>query len=150
MAFEAQFKLGVTLYSFNVEYYLYRNTIDELMEKISLLGPNQGVEIVAPQFIRGFPELPKEFEFRFKRLAERYGLVPTSYGAYGDPQRFTGREMTHEEKSDYLKTQIRSAAKLGFPIIRVQFTEPVFTELVAYAEKMNVKMGIEIHAPMER
>jgi Sugar phosphate isomerases/epimerases len=142
------FGLGVTLYSFNVEYYTYKYTMEELLELVGSLGPAQGVEVVGPQMIRSFPEWSDEFEKRFKNAVEKYDLRPTCYGAYPDPQRITGRWLTREEQSEYLKTQIRNASKLGFPVIRMVATKDLLADLVPYAEKYNVKMGIEIHAPM--
>jgi len=143
------FRLGVTLYSFNAEFYSYKYSFEECMEKASSLGEGQGVEIVGPQMIRSFPELSEEFERQFKRLVDRYGLRPSAYGAYADPQRITGRLLTRSEQIDYLKLQLQAAQRLGFPVIRVQAVEPVFSDLVPYAEKLGVKMGIEIHSPMK-
>lgn len=141
-------KLGVTLYSFNAEYYSYQYSFDDCMAAVGSLGAGQGVEVVGPQMNRGFPGLTPEFEATFKRLLERYDLRPSAYGAYGDDDRFTGRWPTREERVDYLASQIRAARRLGFPVIRVQATEPVLSDLVPFAEKQGVKMGIEIHAPM--
>jgi hypothetical protein len=145
-AFKNTFRLGVTLYSFNDEYYNYRYSFDECMEKIGSLGPGTGVELVGPQMVRSWPEVSEEFEKRFKRLVERYNLVPTAYGGYADPEQITGRQLTAEEQADYIRIQIRSARKLGFPIIRI--AGPVLYDLLSYAEKLNVKMGVEIHAPL--
>jgi sugar phosphate isomerase/epimerase len=91
--------------------------------------------------IRSFPELPEEFEKRFKRAVERYGRQPTAYGAYADPQRITGRLLNRREQVEYLKPQMRAAKKLGFSVVRVQAVEPVFGELVEYAQKLDLKLG---------
>jgi sugar phosphate isomerase/epimerase len=141
-------KLGVTLYSFNHEYYTYKYSFDDCMAAVASLGEGQGVEVVGPQMNRGFPGLAPEFEARFKSLVERYNLRPSAYGAYADDDRFTGRWPTHDERIEYLAAQIRTAARLGFPVIRVGPTAPVLIDLIPMAEKYNVKMGIEIHAPM--
>lgn len=143
----SEIKLGVTLYSFNVEYHTYQYTMEDCMEAVGSLGPGQGVEIVGPQMIRGYPDLPEEFEHRFKHAVERYDLRPTAYGAYFDGQRITGRWPTKEEQLDYMQRQIRAASRLGFPVIRLQPAEEVFTDLLGYAEKYDVKMGIEVHSP---
>lgn len=144
---EGTFSLGVTLYSFNAEFYSYRYSLEDCMERVGALGPGQGVEIVGPQMIRGFPEVSGEFLARFSRAVERNALVPTAYGAYADPRRMSGRLLTRDEQTEYLKMQFRSAKRLGFPIVRVQPIEPVFQELVPYAERLGLRMGIEIHSP---
>jgi sugar phosphate isomerase/epimerase len=141
-------RLGVTLHSFNVEYYTYKYALEDCLAAVGSLGPGQGVELVAPAMIRGFPDLPAEFEHRFRRAVEAHDLRPTAYGAYGDAERFTGRWASDEEQLDYLRRQIRAARRLGFPLIRVQPSEVVLSGLVGYAERHDVKMVIEIHAPM--
>lgn len=140
-------RLGVTLYSFNAEYYSYKYSLEDCMERVGSLGPGQGVEIVGPQMIRGFPDLSAEFEHRFKQLLERHDLRPTVYGGYCDAQRATGRWPDHGEQAEYLQRQVRAAARLGFPIIRLQPNEVVLTDLVPFAEHHDVKIGLEIHAP---
>lgn len=140
--------LGVTLHSFSVEYYTYRYTMEDCMAAVGSLGPGMGVELVGPQMMRGFPDLSGEFEQRFRHAVDKYDLRPTAFGGYGDAQRGTRQYAPREEQIDYLERQIRAAAKLGFPMIRVQPSEVVLTDLVPYAEKYDVRMVIEIHAPM--
>ena len=142
------FKLGVTLYSFNADYYTYRYSLQDCFAAAGSLGKGQGLEIVGPQMIRGFPDLSVEFETTFKRLVDLYELVPSAYGAYADRGRATGRWCTRDEQIDYLQLQIRAASRLGFPVIRVQVSDVVMSDLVPYAEKHGVRMGMEIHAPM--
>ena len=144
----SQIKLGVTLHSFSVEYYTYRYTLEDCLSAVGSLGPAQGIELVAPAMIRGFPEVSAEFEHRFRRAVEKHDLRPTAYGGYGDAERFTGRWATDTEQLDYLRRQIRAARQLGFPMIRVQPSEVVLRDLVEYAERYEVRMVIEIHSPM--
>lgn len=144
----AAMNLGVTLHSFGMEYYTYRYTMEDCIAAVGSLAPGAGVELVAPQMIRGFPDLPAEFEHRFRRAVDRYGVTPTAYGGYGDAQRGEGAWAPRSEQLDYLQRQIRAARRLGFPLIRVQPSEVVLGELVPFAEKHDVRMVIEIHSPM--
>ncbi|MFA7938405.1 sugar phosphate isomerase/epimerase family protein [Klebsiella oxytoca] len=141
-------KLGVTLYSFNVDYYTYRYSMQDCFAAAGSLGEGQGVEVVAPQMMRGFPQLSSEFETSFRRWIDQYGLQPSAYGAYCDRARVTGRFTNREEQIEYMKVQIRAAARLGFPVIRTQVADVVINDLLPYAEKYKVKMGMEIHSPM--
>jgi len=44
---------------------------------------------------------------------------------------------------------LKGAAKLGFPVVRLQYFASVAAErLIPYAEKLNLKMGYELHAPL--
>lgn len=140
-------RLGVTLYSFNAEFHSNKYSFEDCMALVGSLGAGQGVELVGPQMIRGFPQLSPEFEHRFKHAVERHDLRPTAYGGYGDAQRISGRWATPDEQARYLQQQVRAAARLGFPVIRLQSSEAVLTDLVPYAEQHGVKIGLEIHSP---
>jgi sugar phosphate isomerase/epimerase len=73
-------------------------------------------------------------------------LRPTAYGAYPDSQRITGHRASVDETVEYLKRQVRAAKTLGFPVVRVGPFEETF-QLLPYAEKLGIKLGMEIHAP---
>lgn len=146
------FHLGITLYSFNAEFYQYKYSFHDCMEKAGSLGPGTGLELVGPQMVDSWPEVSEEFEKTFKSLAEKYQLRPTAYSGYADWRRKAGRVLTPEENAEYLRLQVRGAKQLGFPILRIQVTPSIITgtgrsNIVAYAEKMGVRIGHEIHAP---
>jgi len=147
MSEKMPFGLGATLYSFNIDYYTYRRTMEDCMAALASLGPGQGVEVVAPMMDRGYPSVSPEFEARLKNALEKYELVPTCYSGYADPQRITGRYTTYEEQKEYLLLQLNAAKTLGFPVLRVQPCRTLL-DLAPYAEKAGVKITYEIHAPM--
>lgn len=147
MSKDGSIKVGATAYSFNEDFFTYRYSFENCLELIGSLGPEQGVEIVAPQMMRGYPNVSEESQQTFLRARDRYGLVPTCFGGYSDAGIITGRDLNTEEQTDYLKVQMKTAKRLGFPVIRVGLCEAIFTNLVPYAEKLGIKMGIEIHAP---
>jgi len=148
MSEKMSFGLGATLYSFNIDYYTHKRTLEDCMEALASLGPSQGVEVVAPMMDRGYPNVSPEFERRFKNALEKYELVPTCYSGYADPQRVTGRYSTEEEQLEYLLCQLNAAKQLGFPVLRVQPCRRLL-DLAPYAEKAGVKVTYEIHAPMQ-
>lgn len=141
------FKLGATLYSFNSELYSYKYSMEDCMELLSTLGEGQGVELVGPMQIREYPDVSPEFVARFKRALDKYGLTPTAYGAYTDATRITGHKATVDEKVEYMKRQLRAAKELGFPVARVGPFEETFA-LLPYAERLGIKLGMEVHAPL--
>jgi hypothetical protein len=141
------FRVGVTLHSFTNEYCSFKWSFEDMMQKASLLG--RGVEIVGPAHHRSFPEVTDEFERVFKSSVERNGLTPTSYGSYADPFMLPGRDLTEDELVAYTIPQLKGAAKLGFPVVRLQyFVHPVIERLLPYAEKYDLKMGYELHTPL--
>lgn len=141
------FKIGVTFHSFTNEYVTYVYSFEDLMELASYLGG--GVEIVGPAHHRGFPEVTDEFERVFKSALERYGLTPTCYGSYQDPFMLPDRDLTPDEIYEYTLPQLRGAARLGFPVVRLQYyAYPIADRLVPVAEKLNLKLGYELHSPL--
>ena len=147
MTTQQSFRVGVTFHSFTNEYCSYKWSFEDMMQLASLLGG--GVEIVGPAHHRGFPYVTDEFERTFKSSVERYQLTPTSYGSYADPFMLPDRNLTPDELFEYTVPQIKGAAKLGFPVVRLQhFASVVAERLIPYAEKYNVKMGYELHTPL--
>jgi sugar phosphate isomerase/epimerase len=147
MAAQPVFKVGISFHTFVQEFISFVYSFEDMMEMASVLGG--GVEIVGPSNHRGFPEVTDEFERAFKSSLDRYGLTPTSYGSYADPFMLPDRDLTPEEIYDYTVLQLKGAAKLGFPVVRLQyFTHVVAGRLVRVAEKLNLKMGYELHTPL--
>ena len=141
------FKVGITFHSFAGQYLTYRYSFEDMMEKAAQLG--KGVEIVGPSHVRGFPEVSDEFERIFKSSVDRYGLTPTCFGSYADPFMLPDRDLTPDEIYEYTVPQLKGAAKLGFPAVRLQYFASVTAErLVRLAEKLNIWMGYELHSPL--
>ena len=121
MAATNQFRLGVIHVTFADQYYTHQWSFETLMRKMSEVGPNMGVEMVAPMFNPDHPHVTPFFEVEFKQSCERNGLVPTSYAIYSDHRGFyPNRDMTDDEAVDYMVCHIKSTAKLGFPVMRAQ------------------------------
>jgi sugar phosphate isomerase/epimerase len=141
-------KLGITLYSLTLEYRAGKYTFEELVRKAGKLGFGP-LEIVGFQSIREYPNISDGFATRFRRLLDDAGLELSSLGANVDSARRRDRLMTDEETVDYLAVQVEAAAKLGFPVLRIQFgARPAAIRAIApIAERAGVKLGMEIHAP---
>ena len=141
------FRVGISFHTFVQEFISFVYSFEDLMEMASVLGG--GVEIVGPSNHRGFPEVTDEFERAFKSSVDRYGLTPTSYGSYADPFMLPDRNLTPDELYDYTVIQLKGAAKLGFPVVRLQYYASVVADrLIPVAEKLNIKMGYELHTPL--
>ena len=140
-------KLGVTFHSFTDEYVSYKWSLEDMFQLAGWLGG--GVEIVGPAHQRGFPHLSDEFERTFKSAVERWGLTPTCYGTYSDPFMLKQRDLTPEESVEYIVPQLKSASRLGFKIVRLQYYAHTIAErLLPWAERLDLKMGYELHAPL--
>ncbi|MFO1428079.1 MAG: TIM barrel protein [Steroidobacteraceae bacterium] len=143
-------KLGTTLFSFTGEYHSREYTFEQLIAEVARRNLGPGLEIIGFQSIRGFPAMSDAFAERFRELMAQHGLQPSCFDANSDVMLRRGQMLSIEEQVAYHEPQIRAAAKLGFPTVRCQFTAPpeVLRRLVPLAEKLNVKMGPEIHAPL--
>ena len=141
-------KLGVTLHSFTHEYTSYIWSFEDLMEHAAKLGG--GVEIVGPTHHRGFPHVPDEFETAFTSSVVRHGLTPTAYGSYADPFLRWDRQLSDEELIAYTLPQIRGAARLGFPIVRMQhFAADIIERVLPVAAELDVILAYELHTPLD-
>ena len=142
-------QLGITLFSLTAEYKAGKYTFEELLAKTAEQDVGPGVEFVGFQSIRTFPQVTDEHASRLRGLFEQHGLVPTCLDANVDIWRRRDRPMTDTETAEYLRVQMHAAKKLGFPMIRIQFgAKPSALRLVVpIAEEMDVKLGMEIHAP---
>jgi len=148
-------RLGTTTYSFNDEYHSYDLSLESMFETIGSLGPKQGLEIIAPQCIRTYPEVSEEFERRFKHAVERYDLVPSAFGHYSDLGRIPGRNLSIEEAVEFSRIQLEGAKRLGYPLARMSYQsfdltdrrEALYRQLLPDLERLELKLAIEIHAP---
>ncbi|MBX7445929.1 MULTISPECIES: sugar phosphate isomerase/epimerase [unclassified Arthrobacter] len=149
MSLPAQPTLGVTLYSFNHEWVTARFTLEGLLKAVAEAGIGPGIEIVGFQSIRNFPHLEPGFAAHFRATLEENGLVQTSMGSVIDTAMRRDRYLTLEERAEYLAPQIQAAHDLGFPLVRIQLgAEPeVLERVVPLAERLGIRLGMEIHAP---
>jgi hypothetical protein len=146
---QADIKLGVTLYSFTNEYYQRRYGVMDLIREVKRRDLGPGLEIVGFQSIRGFPEVDDRFAEEFKSVVAETGLNPSCLAINADMLIDRRKALTPDESLAFHERQIRAAAKLGFPAARFQYaaTPEVIERLAPLAEKLEVKLGLEIHAP---
>ncbi|MFO1466261.1 MAG: DUF6379 domain-containing protein [Steroidobacteraceae bacterium] len=140
---------GSTLYAYTNEFLSRRYGFEDLLREVSNRGIGPGLEIVGYQSIRGFPEVSDAFADSFKSRVTELGLVPTSLGINADQEIRRGQLLDEDELVAYHEPQLHAAAKLGFPVARYQYGAgpAVIRRLVPLAERLGVRLGLEIHAP---
>jgi sugar phosphate isomerase/epimerase len=141
-------KRGVSLYSFQEEYFLRKMTLEDIIAASAKLDI-PGIEIIPDQMIPGYPHLSAEFLKQWHGWMEKYGRTPVCIDMFLDWNKFRGRVMTEDERVESVALDIVNANKLGCSVIRViHDVEPVILERLApTAEKYGVKLALEIHAP---
>ncbi|MCX7675890.1 MAG: sugar phosphate isomerase/epimerase [Alteraurantiacibacter sp.] len=144
-------KVGVTLYSFTNEWLTRRFDLDGLLAEVAQrkLGPN--IEIIGFQSFGEFPDVSDAFAAQFRQMMAENGLNPVSCAINSDRFLRPGQQPIDDAALvEYHKRQLRSARKLGFSLVRFQFALPVhlLPEIVPCAEELDIRMGVEVHAPM--
>lgn len=142
-------KPGLTLYSLSNEWWSGQYGLEAMLDRVAAekLGP--GVEIVGFQTIRTYPDVTDEFVRTWRDGLDSRGLVSSCLSSNIDVGQPTGRFMTDDEMVAYLGRQIEVARLLGFHVIRIQLgaSPTVIERALPLAEKADVKMGMELHAP---
>ena len=141
-------KRGVSLYSFQEEYFLRRMSLEDCLVACARMGAN-GIEIIGDQMIPNYPNVDPSFYDRWHAWMEKYSLTPTCLDMFLDWNKFKDHDMNFEERVESVRKDIVAANKLGCKVIRViTHTEPkVLEHLAPEAEKYDVKLGVEIHSP---
>ncbi len=142
-------KLATSLFSYAYEWNSGKYSLEDVIAETRKRDLGTGLEIIGFQSLRGFPFINNETEKEVKNLLDKYEFEPVCLDANIDVGIKRHQKMTVDETVAYIKPQILATQKLGFPIIRVQMTAPaeVYRKLAPFAEKANVKMGIELHTP---
>lgn len=141
---------SVSLYSYQDEYYNKQLDLEGCLRETSKTGAT-GVELLAEQMIRCFPDPIETEEFRARWFGwmKKYNLTPSCYDAFLENRLYDNRTLTLQEQIRMMQRDLRMASLLGFPIIRTLVSTPmdVIEGSLEYAQKVGVKIGLEVHAP---
>ena len=139
---------GVTLYSFTRAFHGRQYDLEGLIRKVAADGTGPGLEIIGFSSFRGFPHLDDAFVDWFHGLVEETGLVLTSCAVNTDVGIRRDRLLSDDELIAYMEKQIAAAARLGFPLARVQIslTPDSMEKLLPVAERYGITLAIEVHA----
>lgn len=143
-------KRSVSLYSYQDEYYNKQLDLEGCLRETAKTGAT-GVELLAEQMIRKFPLPIEEESFREQWFGwlKKYQLEPSCYDAFLENHIYDNRMLTLHEQIHMMKRDIRLASMLGFKNLRTLVSTPmdVIEGSLEYAEQMDVKIGLEVHAP---
>ena len=109
------------------------------------------MELLAEQMIKRFPVAIEEEGFldNWFAMLKKYNLTPSCYDAFLENRIYANRTLTLKEQISMMNRDLRLASLLGFPVLRTLVSTPmdVIEGSLEYAEKVNVKIGLEVHAP---
>jgi sugar phosphate isomerase/epimerase len=141
-------KRGVSLYSFQEEYFLRKLSLEQCIAKAAEIGAN-GIEIIGEQMIPGFPKLTDAFVDQWFGWMDKYGTTPVCHDMFLDTKRFKHRLLTIDEQVESVLRDLKFAKRLGCKVVRiiVSAAPEVIEKCIPSAEELDVKMGIEVHSP---
>lgn len=142
-------KLAGSLFSYAYEWNSGDYTLEQMIAESRKRNLGTGLEVIGFQSLRNFPHISEQQVSELRALMERYAFEPVCLDANIDVAIRRHRYMDVDETVEYMKPQIKAAQRLGFPILRVQMTAKpeVIRKVAPFAEKANVKLGMELHTP---
>ena len=149
----SQIGLGVSLYSYQEEYFTGAMTLEDCAAELVAIGAD-GIQLIPEQMMPGYPTPSREWLDAWHRLLETYQLRPTLMDTFVDMTCGGHRTMSVEEGVERLVEQMKLAKQLGFSVIRPT-TGPVpdaapalIRACIPQAESLDVRVAPEIHAPV--
>ncbi len=143
-------KRGVSLYSYQQEQFFKKLSVKDQIKEVHDNLHTDGIEIIDEAVIKGYPFPSEEFIYDWNSYMARYNMKAVTMDIYLDVHQFRDHVMNHREAAERLKNDIKLAAKLGFKNVRSLCLVPIDVIEMALptAEKYDVKIGKEIHAPL--
>jgi len=146
----ATIQRGVSLYSYQEEYFLRTMTLEDCIKAVSDMGAT-GVEIIPEQMCNEYPDLSPAFLKKWRGWMDKYNVQPTCADAFSEALLFKNRVLSDDELVDLMERDLKVASQLGCFVIRTLCTTPmrVIERSLPLAKKHGVKIGLEIHAPLD-
>lgn len=143
-------KRGVSSYSYQQEFYFHRMDLPGFFREVHDNLHTDGIEIIDEMIIPDYPFPSEQFFAEWDDLMARYQMKAVTMDVFLDVLQFRDHVMTHDEAAERLKRDIRIAARMGFQNVRCLCLVPidVIEKALPTAEKYNVRIGKEIHAPL--
>lgn len=145
-------KRSISLYSYQQAYYLGQLDLEGCVAAAAATGAT-GIELIPEQMpVGNFPNPRRDDIAWWKDLMAKYGTTPSCMDTFIDFKMFRDRKryLTLDEQVAFLERDLRLAAELGFPCIRVlcKIHFDVIEAALPIAEYYGVVMGTEIHPPV--
>ncbi len=142
-------KRGVSFYSYQQEQFLGKMDWKDMIREVHDNLKTDGVEIIDGATVRDYPFPSEEFVYAWRNEMARYQMKAVTMDVFLEPFQFRDHVMNYYEAAERLKNDIRLAHRLGFENVRTLCMVPIDVIEMALptAEKYNVRIGKEIHAP---
>lgn len=143
-------RLGLTLFSLTLEQRRPGGGLTSLIREAAARGLGPGLEMVAFQSLRGWPRPGDDVVRAFRAAVDGTGFELSCLAINLDLALRPGRLLSDDEAYEYLAVQLRGAATLGFPVVRVgaECGPAVLARLLPLAAELRIRVGVEIHSPL--
>ena len=156
-------KLGVSLYSYQDNYYFHKHDLEGCIAAAAGAGA-EGFEIFPEAMIPEWPYISDRFVDWFNGVKERYGVECVCVDHFSDTRMWKNKNLTDDELYERSILYIKAAAKLGAPAIRLLHEEhlgsvnffkrdyhltnaAIAERLLPICAEHNVMMALECHSP---
>jgi hypothetical protein len=139
---------GVSLYSYQKAFYTRAFNLEALLAEASSIGARQ-IQLLPEQMVSGFPNPSDRFVDQWWSWMDKYHLVPDTYCQFQDTVLIKGQDLSIDQGIAMLERDLKLANRMGFTKMRLLIGTPidVVERAIPLAEKYNVWMGFELHAP---
>src|ERR1017187_9580002 len=142
-------KRGVTLYSYQEEYYTRTMTVEDCIEGVSDMGAD-GIEMLPEAMVPDFPTPSDRWVDQWHGWMDKYHTKPICYTQFQETKLYKSRPLTDEEAVANMVRDLKLAKRLGFKIVRGIAWTPLehIEKALPYAEEYDIKFAVEIHSPI--
>lgn len=155
-----EIKLGVSLYSYQDNYYFHKHDLEGCLAAAAGAGA-EGIEVFSDAMIPEWPYISDEFIDKWNGWMYRYDLEPVCLDHFSDRAMWHDRQLTDDEMYERGALYIRTAARLGCKAVRVLHNEHVGSGISPYrltdcsiverllpiAAEHDVMLALECHNP---
>ena len=158
-------KLGVSLYSYQDNYYFHKHDLEGCLAAAAGSGA-EGIEIFPEMMIPEWPYISDAFLDKYYGWMERYGLETVCVDHFADRAMHKNKQLTDDELLERSVWYIKAAKKLGATHIRllhsahlgklltipgqkpIDLVNPEITgRLLPYCAEYGIVLALECHAP---
>lgn len=158
-------KLGVSLYSYQDNYYFHKHDLEGCLAAAAGAGA-EGIEIFTEMMIPEWPYISDAFIDKYNGWMERYGLETVCVDHFADRAMHKNKHLTDDELLERSVWYIKAAKKLGATHVRllhsghlgrlltmpghdpIELVNPELTgRLLPYCAEYGIILALECHSP---
>ncbi|MDR1506335.1 MAG: sugar phosphate isomerase/epimerase [Treponema sp.] len=158
-------KLGVSLYSYQDNYYFKKHDLEGCIAAAAGAGA-EGIEVFPEMMMPEWPYISDAFVDKWNGWMRRYAMKPVCIDHFADRAMWKNKQLTDDELVERSVWYIKAASKLGAKFIRlmhsahmghlipgpggktIELVNPkIAARLLPYCAEYNVVMALECHAP---